>query len=357
MMNSLRPRVRPGSVQKKKRHGFTLIELLVVISIIATLAALILPAVQQARAAARRVECQNNMKQMVTAITNFATKNNGFLPHLYENYNGTTRSWVVCILPELDQGAVKRELDKGNNVYPSLKALQCPVDQNNFNIDGGLSYVANTGYVDTAYWGIDTTAVPAISHHAYAYEWTTSPGTVTLNVNDLNKVTTHSSGAFFRPYTNGGTAKDDRSLKGISLDFMGSGDGQSNTILFAENLYGRNWGGTGGNIWDYSFGLNVGIGSTDVGANGAVPLYGNIVIPGATVSAAALLSLPNANEALAAPGFSPGPSSGHQGICMFGFGDGSAKQISDTVDITVYARLLSPNGQRKGQPIAGLENY
>jgi prepilin-type N-terminal cleavage/methylation domain-containing protein len=349
MMNSLRPRVRPGSVQKKKRHGFTLIELLVVISIIATLAALILPAVQQARAAARRVECQNNMKQMVTAITNFATKNNGFLPHLYENYNGTNRSWVVCILPELDQGAVKRELDKGNNIYPSLKALQCPVDQNNFTVDGGLSYVANTGYVGSAYWGLYPSTG---SHNAYAYEWTTSPATVLANGNDLNKVTTHSTGAFFRPVSG-----DNRSLKGISLDFMGSGDGQSNTILFAENLYGRDWGDTGGNIWDYSFGLNVAIG-TDVGVLSTIPLAGQITIPGSTtVSAGALLSLPNANETLATPGASPGPSSGHQGVCMFGFGDGSAKQISDTVDITVYSRLLSPNGQRKGQPIAGLENY
>ena len=105
-------------VQKKQRRGFTLIELLVVISIIATLAALILPAVQNARAAARRAECQNNMKQLMTAVMNFASKKNGKLPALAENCRGSSMaaahiymSWCVQLLPELDNSAARREFD------------------------------------------------------------------------------------------------------------------------------------------------------------------------------------------------------------------------------------------------------
>src|SRR4051812_47506087 len=65
-----------------RRRGFTLIELLVVIAIIAILIALLLPAVQQAREAARRTQCKNNLKQLGLAMHNYESTHRVFPPNL-----------------------------------------------------------------------------------------------------------------------------------------------------------------------------------------------------------------------------------------------------------------------------------
>jgi prepilin-type N-terminal cleavage/methylation domain-containing protein/prepilin-type processing-associated H-X9-DG protein len=94
----------------KRRTGFTLIELLVVIAIIAVLIALLLPAVQQARSAARRTHCKNNMKQLGLAVHNFEGAQ-GVLPITYTATVTTPtqigqQSWAPVILPYLEQATL-----------------------------------------------------------------------------------------------------------------------------------------------------------------------------------------------------------------------------------------------------------
>src|SRR6187401_823487 len=84
------------------RRAFTLVELLVVIAIIGVLVALLLPAVQAAREAARRSQCTNNLRQIGIAFQNFHDVNNRFMPLLGANVNGSW-GWGASILPYLEQ--------------------------------------------------------------------------------------------------------------------------------------------------------------------------------------------------------------------------------------------------------------
>ncbi len=95
-----------------RRRGFTLIELLVVIAIIAVLIALLLPAVQQAREAARRTQCKNNLKQMGLALHNYHDVYTMFPPGALNARNDYEwgMSWYVRILPYVDQAPAFNQL-------------------------------------------------------------------------------------------------------------------------------------------------------------------------------------------------------------------------------------------------------
>lgn len=98
----------------KNNRGFTLIELLVVVSIIAILVALLLPAVQQAREAARRSQCRNNLKQIGLALHNYHDVHRLFPPGTVGRPDPTPgswfASWILLSLPFIDQGAVYNQL-------------------------------------------------------------------------------------------------------------------------------------------------------------------------------------------------------------------------------------------------------
>ena len=100
--------------QKSTRSAFTLIELLVVIAIIAVLIALLLPAVQQAREAARRIQCKNNLKQMGLALHNYHDSYNAFPPSMCLTFSGAAwGEWgpQARLLPYMDQVNLQKIID------------------------------------------------------------------------------------------------------------------------------------------------------------------------------------------------------------------------------------------------------
>lgn len=98
--------------QQKTRAGFTLIELLVVIAIIAVLIALLLPAVQQAREAARRTQCKNNLKQIGLALHNYHDAVNAF-PYASTYPIGAQykHTWVELIMPQIDNAPLYNQIN------------------------------------------------------------------------------------------------------------------------------------------------------------------------------------------------------------------------------------------------------
>jgi prepilin-type N-terminal cleavage/methylation domain-containing protein/prepilin-type processing-associated H-X9-DG protein len=138
---------------RRTRSAFTLVELLVVIAIIGVLVALLLPAVQAAREAARRSQCANNLKQLGLALHNFESAYQTLPPGEYGSVNYL--STHVFLLPYTEQGALYEKLDLTRGPYDvvnvpytgHLTVMVCPSDPrpDRTQIMGWTNYHVNCG--------------------------------------------------------------------------------------------------------------------------------------------------------------------------------------------------------------------
>ncbi|MBI3468720.1 MAG: DUF1559 domain-containing protein [Planctomycetes bacterium] len=317
---------RPG-------RGFTLVELLVVIAIIGILIALLLPAVQAAREAARRSQCSNNLRQIAMACLNFENARKGLPPHRIADCWGT---WAAIILPYCEQSSVVTQWDLRKRYFQQTpQALRqnlpfyfCPTrrgppavfsnDSRTANVafpetPGGLTdYAASSGNVYTNYNGAIVECIRNV------------PPTILLN--EQTGAKENDTGANSTPQTIVTQWVPRIRLADIR-------DGTSNTIIVGEkhiratNQAGRNEDRSVFN-GDIELGAVSRLGGVAVNADGSL-------------NAASMRPLAkHAND-----GFQPAQIFGsyHPGICQFGFVDGSVRAVRTDVDILSLNRIVVRN--------------
>lgn len=306
-----------------RRRAFTVVEMLVVISIIGVLAALLLPAVQMAREAARRTQCLSNIKQCSLAANayhsrmqylppsrSWASRSMGTNNSFPAAYNETqSYSWVQPLLNDLDAKDIAAKIDSNDPDVAGIPqasrgsrvlVLVCPSDTYEGEEPAILAYAINSGMqnysgaVGTLYGG-----QPLTNH-----DWSANGGS-----DDRLRIN---------------TSQDNQDFRKNRMNKTSIADGESNTIAFAENMHLRTWcvGSAvtqmteihSGVIWDPNL--------TEFPAFNDTP---NGVNDGPTLAY---------------------PNSRHPGGYNFAMWDGSSRFVNNTLDYGVYCRLMTSEGRR-----------
>ncbi len=198
----------------KNRRGFTLIELLVVVAIIAILVALLLPAVQQAREAARRTQCKNNLKQIGLAVHNYETSHKVF-PGIGRGSN--LISVQTAVLPFLEQENLKR-------LYNPQQPL--------FLLVGGVPNF-NPSQLPAAVTVVNTFLCPSESQSPRFTRW----GANNIAGTSYMVCTGTGTGTYYDPRF----PTDGMFWNASSTGFRDMRDGASSTLLMSEGLLGSNF--------------------------------------------------------------------------------------------------------------------
>jgi len=321
-------------IQVRTRRGFTLIELLVVIAIIGVLIALLLPAVQAAREAARRAQCTNNLKQLGLAAANYESSNSSY-PYAFAwqwctsdtpcaGSVGNAHGPLVALLPFMEQAQIF-------NAYNSTTAMF--TDANSTISGTGLNMIwcPSDGATNGARWVYTAGQIYNNLNHPMRYsDYKASLGYWTGNVNGAPGTTTADRTRWIQGQNGvivsigyGGAIEDTLPSRAgahrSNVKIADIIDGTSNSIAFSEHAHGllSKTDYSPGSFYDWGWWTSGNLGDT---------VFTEYYAPNWQRRGPNIAGLDQAGA------FINGASSFHPGGVNVAMADGSVRFIKDTVD-------------------------
>ncbi|MEO1527087.1 MAG: DUF1559 domain-containing protein [Planctomycetota bacterium] len=346
-----------------KRNGFTLIELLVVIAIIGIMVGLLLPAVQSAREAARRMQCQNNLKQLALATHNFESTYKEFPPGLTTfqfrpNPSGSVVNWYgntmfAYLLPFVEEPGIYERWDWSDTFAASQKNTSDPAQPGLRNRNAPSASMVRTFLCPSDLTNNGEPILLDYNRRGYArgyFGQTSYIGNGGTHSTYFRDVDMQADGVFFmtgedsQPESYQNFLRDDE----VPTKFSAVLDGTTQTIAFGERfhydpvfnskLYSHptrfsrypieNW-----SAWGWTGGGN---GTTHIFGSTRVPI--NYMTP-----EDAPTNYSSVNLRMSAFG------SGHPGGANFAFTDGSVTFISEQINMALFRALSTKRGR---EPVA-----